>query len=80
MASHLNSGSLNSGATYPVSMFSSYTVYAANGSSVTTKIAGNTVATYTMGATGVLTISDLADSVSVNAGFQVVGLLSSSQS
>ena len=79
MANHLNSGALNSGASYPVSTFSSYTVYAANTSTVTAKVGGATVATYTMGTTGTLTINDLADTVSVNASFQVVGLVSANQ-
>lgn len=80
MASHLNSGTITSGGSYPVSAFSSYTVYAANTSTVTTKVNGNVVATYTVGTTGTLTITDLADSVSVNANFVVVGLLSNTQS
>lgn len=79
MANHLKSGALTSGTDYPVSMFSSYTVYAANASTVTVKVNGSSVGTYTMGSTGILTITDLADTVSVNANFQVVGLLSTSQ-
>jgi hypothetical protein len=75
MANHQNSGALSSGASYGVSNFASFSVYAANGSTVTTTASGKT-GTYTIPASGVLTITDLADSVSVNAAFAVVGLTS----
>jgi hypothetical protein len=78
VANHVNSGALNSGASFTVANFSSYTVYAASGSVVTAKVGGSTVATYTLPAANALTITDLADTVSVNASFQVVGLVSNS--
>ncbi|HEX4461913.1 MAG TPA: hypothetical protein VIA18_28230 [Polyangia bacterium] len=76
MANHVNSGPLLSGATFPVSTFSAYSVYAASTSTVTTTVTGGGVATYTVPTAGVLTINDLADTVSVNAAFEVVGLVS----
>jgi hypothetical protein len=76
MANHGNSGAQLANAVYTVATFVSYTVYAANGSTVTAAVSGTNVATYTVGATGALTISDLADTVSVNAAFRVVGLVS----
>ena len=75
MANHINSGQLQSGTSYPVAHFSSYTVYAASTSTITTTAATKT-ATYTVPAANCLTITDLADSVSVNAAFVVVGLVS----
>lgn len=78
MANHVNSGALSSGASFTVANFSSYTVYAASTSTVTTKVGGTTVATYTVPAANAITITDLADTVSVNASFQVVGLVSNS--
>jgi hypothetical protein len=75
MANHLNSGALAGNASYGVSMFSSFSVYAANASTVTLT-AGAKTATYTVGSSGVLTVTDQADSVSCNNAFVVVGLVS----
>lgn len=78
MANHINSGTVTSGNSYNVASFYSYSVYAASGSTVTTTVNGTTGATYTIPAANVLTITDLADSVSVNANFRIVGLVSTS--
>lgn len=78
MANHANSGTQSANASYPVANFVSYTVYAAAGS-VVTATAGSKTTTYTLPAANMMTITDLADSIAVNATYVVVGLVSQSQ-
>lgn len=77
MANHHSSGAQAMNAKVNVGNYVQYTVYAASTSTVTVYDEdGTSLGTYTVPSSGILTITDLANQVAVNAAFRVVGLVS----